>query len=168
MKNSINTETAPAYNAMSVNIKMAEEDKIIETAMAILKSRIKTYEFSFTQADSVVQYLGLKVARLEHEVFGCLFLNNQHQLIEDEILFTGTIDGASVYPREVARAALDHNAAAVIYYHNHPSGLNVASLADKAITSKLKQALGLLEIRTLDHIIIAGNEFVSFAQTGQI
>jgi len=99
-------------------------------------------------------------------VFACLFLDNQHRLIQYEELFFGTIDGAAVYPREVVKEALRHNAAAVIFAHNHPSGLATPSEADKHITERLKSALDTADIRTLDHFVIGHGEVVSFAEKG--
>ncbi len=113
-----------------------------------------------------INFLRSKLALIEHEVFGCLFLNNKHQILEYEELFTGTINGASVYPREVVKRALHHNAASVIFSHNHPSGTPEPSQADKAITEQLKDALSLIDVRVLDHIIIGGVETVSFAERG--
>jgi DNA repair protein RadC len=102
-----------------------------------------------------------------HEVFGCLWLDNQHRVLEFEELFHGTIDGASVYPREVVRAALRLNAAAVIFAHNHPSGVAEPSEADRMITQRLKQALNLIDIRVLDHFIVGdGDQAYSFAEHG--
>jgi DNA repair protein RadC len=99
-------------------------------------------------------------------VFACLFLDNQHHILEFEELFRGTIDSASVYPREVIKKALAHNAAAVIFAHNHPSGISEPSQADKLITDKLKQALALIDIRVLDHFIIGDGMPYSFAENG--
>ena len=102
------------------------------------------------------------------EHFLVLYLDNQHQLIEDRIEFHGTIDGAAVYPRIVAKRALELDAAAVIFSHNHPSGICEASHADKQITAKLKNALGLFDIRVLDHVIVAGPNTYSFAEHGDL
>jgi len=101
-----------------------------------------------------------------HEVFACLFLDNRHQIICFDEMFSGTIDGASVYPREVVKQALARNAAAVIFAHNHPSGIAEPSLADKNITRRLQEALKLVDIRVLDHFIIGDNTAVSFAELG--
>lgn len=101
-----------------------------------------------------------------HEVFACLFLDNRHQIISFDKMFNGTIDGASVYPREVVKQALARNAAAVIFAHNHPSGVAEPSLADKNITQRLQEALKLVDIRVLDHFIIGDNTAVSFAELG--
>jgi DNA repair protein RadC len=103
-----------------------------------------------------------------YEVFACLFLDNRHQIISFDKMFNGTIDGASVYPREVVKQALSRNAAAVIFAHNHPSGVAEPSLADKNITRRLQEALSLVDIRVLDHFIIGDNTAVSFAEQGLI
>jgi len=103
---------------------------------------------------------------LEHEVFVCIFLNNQHIVIKHEEMFRGTIDGASIYPREVAKRCLQLNAAAVLFAHNHPSGRTEPSQADRHITDKLKTALNLFDIRTLDHFIIGKDKPYSFAEHG--
>ena len=95
-----------------------------------------------------------------------MFLDNQHHILKYEELFSGTIDGASVYPREVVKKSLQHNAAAVIFAHNHPSGISEPSQADKLITDKLKQALNLMDIRVLDHFIIGDGQPFSFAEHG--
>ena len=113
-------------------------------------------------------FLQAKLALMEHEVFGCLFLNSQHQVLAYEDLFKGTIDAASVYPREVVKRVLHHNAAAVILCHNHPSGTPEPSQADRAITNKLKEALSLVDVSVLDHVVIGGSEQVSFAERGLI
>lgn len=111
-------------------------------------------------------YLSTRLRGYDYEVFACMFLDNQNRVIEVEELFRGTIDSASVYPREVAKKALFHNATAVIFAHNHPSGLNEPSQADKQITETLKQSLGLFDIRVLDHFIIGDGEPYSFAEHG--
>jgi DNA repair protein RadC len=111
-------------------------------------------------------YLSQKLRHYQHEVFACLFLDNQHHILEFEELFSGTIDGASVYPREVVKKALQHNAAAIIFAHNHPSGVVEPSQADRHITDKLKQALSLVDIRVLDHFIIGDGQPYSFAEHG--
>lgn len=101
-----------------------------------------------------------------YEVFACLFMDNRHRVICFEEMFRGTIDGASVHPREIVKQALAHNAAAVILAHNHPSGVAEPSSADKSLTRRLKDALTLVDIRVLDHIIIGDGETVSFAELG--
>ena len=100
------------------------------------------------------------------EQFRIIYLNTRHAVISDEVLFYGTLNGATVNPREVAKAALLHNAAAVIISHNHPSGVAEPSQADISLTVKLKEALLLIECRLLDHIVVAGSEFVSLSDRG--
>ena len=106
-----------------------------------------------------------RLAHLEYEVFGVMFLDSKHRLIAFEEMFRGTIDEASVYPREVVKEALRHNASAVIFTHNHPSGDPEPSRADRTITDRLKSALDLIGVRSLDHIVV-GDTFVSFAERG--
>lgn len=114
------------------------------------------------------RFLKMKMRSYQHEVFACLFLDNQHRVIRFEELFTGTIDGASVYPREVVKKALANNAAAVILAHNHPSGIAEPSQADIRITDKLKSALLLVDIRVLDHLVIGDSTVLSFAEMGML
>ncbi len=111
-------------------------------------------------------YLALQLTGMQHEVFVCLFVDAQNQLLAYEQLFEGTLDGASVYPREVLKRVLFHNAAAVIFAHNHPSGIAEPSQADHRITERLKQALGLIDVRVLDHLIVANGATTSFAERG--
>ncbi len=121
-----------------------------------------------TSPEATRAYLSAQLRGYSYEVFACLFLDNKHRIIKLEELFRGTIDGASVYPREVAKRALHHNAAAVIFAHNHPSGIAEPSQADRLITDKLKQALNLFDIRVLDHFIIGDGVPFSFAEHGFI
>ncbi|HBA65879.1 MAG TPA: hypothetical protein DCZ48_06835 [Methylococcaceae bacterium] len=123
---------------------------------------------ALTSPDITRAYLSAQLRGYSYEVFACLFLDNQHRVLKLEELFRGTIDSASVYPREVAKAALQHNAAAVIFAHNHPSGICEPSQADRHITDKLKQALALFDIRVLDHFIIGDGLPYSFAEHGLI
>ena len=123
---------------------------------------------ALTSPEITRAYLSAQLRGYSYEVFACLFLDNQHRVIKLDELFRGTIDGASVYPREVVKQALYHNAAAVIFAHNHPSGITEPSLADKQITEKLKQALILFDIRVLDHFIIGDGEPYSFAEHGHL
>ncbi|MDR6937300.1 DNA repair protein RadC [Luteibacter sp. 3190] len=112
------------------------------------------------------QYLQARLSHLSHEVFACLFLDTRHRVLAYEELFRGTIDGASVYPREVVRACLRHHASAVILAHNHPSGVPEPSRADRDITQVLVDALALMDIRVLDHIVVGRGEPVSMAERG--
>ncbi|MDQ3563864.1 MAG: DNA repair protein RadC [Pseudomonadota bacterium] len=112
------------------------------------------------------RYLNASMRNLPHEVFACLFLDTRHRIICFEELFRGTLDAASVYPREVVKRALLHNAAAVILAHNHPSGIAEPSSADKALTERLRSALELIDIRVLDHFVIGEGDIVSMAERG--
>lgn len=113
-------------------------------------------------------YLRARFRGCKSEIFSCLFLSNQHHIIVLEELFKGTIDGAAVYPREVVKRCLYHNAAAVIFAHNHPSGIAEPSEADIAITRKLGSAMQTIEVRVLDHLVIGAEEVISFAERGML
>ena len=113
-------------------------------------------------------YFARKLRALPHEVFACLFLDTRHRVIAYEELFRGTLDGSEVHPREVARRCLAHNAAAVLFGHNHPSGNPEPSAADRAVTARLKQTLALVEVRVLDHFIVGDGAPTSMAQRGWV
>ena len=113
--------------------------------------------------DQVREYLLMKIRDYKHETFVCLFLDNQHRLIAFEEMFRGTISGASVHPREIVKRCLHHNAAAIIFAHNHPSGSSSPSKSDKHITQELKESLGLIDVRVLDHFVV-GEDLTSFAE----
>lgn len=149
------------------NAKYAQLQAVMEMARRHFLEILQRGD-ALTSPEMTRAYLCTKLGGYAHEVFACLFLDNRHRIIELEEMFHGTIDGASVYPREVARRALQHNAAAVIFAHNHPSGVAEPSQADRQITSKLQQALGLLDIRVLDHFIIGDGMPYSFAEHGLI
>ena len=121
---------------------------------------------ALTSSELTRQYLRARLRHYEHEVFACLYLDNQHRVVKLEELFTGTIDGAAVYPREVVKRCLRNNAAAVIFAHNHPSGVAEPSQADIAITTRLTSALNTIDVRVLDHVVVGRNEAVSFAERG--
>jgi DNA repair protein RadC len=125
-----------------------------------------TQRNALTSPECVRQYLSLKLSNLGHEMFACLFLDNKHRVIEYQEMFRGTLGSASVYPREVVKACLSVNAAAVIFAHNHPSGVAEPSDADIQITDKLKSALALIDVRVLDHVVVGDGEPVSFAERG--
>ena len=146
--------------------KSSELNELLERAADALAAKYKR-EGTFTNPTNVKEYLKLKLGAHDREVFAVMFLDNQHQLISFEELFFGTIDAASIYPREVLKTALNHNAAAVIFAHNHPSGIAEPSQADKRITQRLIDALKLVDIRVLDHIVV-GEDCVSFAEKGLI
>ena len=144
------------------------DGEIINLAIKILDSQLKEKGDAFTSPQLTRNFLRLNLELLEHEVFAVMFLDNQHRLIEFKVMFSGTIDAASVYPREVVKAALLLNAAAVIFAHNHPSGISTPSRADRSLTERLSSALGLLDIRVLDHIIVGRGEMTSFAELGYL
>jgi DNA repair protein RadC len=119
-----------------------------------------------TDPEATRRFLIGKLRDLPHEVFACLYLDNRHRVIAFEELFRGTLDGASVHPREVVKATLRHNAAALILAHNHPSGVAEPSDADRLITRRLREALGLVDVRVLDHFVVGDGYAVSFAERG--
>lgn len=138
---------------------------VIATAQGLIARRYRSGSPVLTCPQRTREYLTLHIGGLEYEVFGCLYLDNRNRLIAIEDLFRGTIDGASVHPREVVKSALNHRAAACIAFHNHPSGSSQPSQADELITRRLKDALALVDIRLLDHLIV-GETMYSFAETG--
>lgn len=147
------------------NAKYAQLQAVLEMAKRHFVEILQRGDV-LTSPEVTRAYLSAQLRGYSYEVFACLFLDNQHRVILLEELFRGTIDSASVYPREVAKRALFHNAAAVIFAHNHPSGVNEPSQADKHITEKLKQSLSLFDIRVLDHFIIGDGQPFSFAEHG--
>ncbi len=142
------------------------EQQTVRTALTLLERQLREPGASFTSSHAVRDWLRLQLAILEREEFTALFLDNQHRLIAHDTLFTGTINHTQVHPREVVKAALKHNAAAILVAHCHPSGLAEPSDADRRITERLKQALDSVDIRLLDHLVIGGMDIVSFAERG--
>jgi len=143
----------------------AQATDVLDRAQALLAQRYRVGSPVLTSPALTREFLRMHLAACEYEVFGVLHLDSRHRLIAVEDLFRGTISSASVHPREVVKATLKHNAAAVVLYHNHPSGLSEPSAADELITRRLKEALALIDVRVLDHLIIA--EFIySFAEHG--
>ncbi len=145
--------------------KYALLQAVLEMARRHLKETLKRGS-ALSSPDVTRHYLISQLRGHAHEVFACLFLDSQHRIIQFEELFRGTIDGTSVYPREVVKKSLACNAAAVIFAHNHPSGVAEPSEADRHITQKLKQALSLIDIRVLDHFIVGDGAAFSFAEHG--
>lgn len=139
-----------------------------ELLVRALEEDISIHPISFTTPKAVKDYLRMALGGRQQEVFMVLFLDAQNRLIASEELFHGTLTQTSVYPREVVKRALMHNAAAVMLSHNHPSGLAEPSSADRSLTEALKQALGLVDVRVLDHIVIGEQEALSFAERGLI
>ncbi|MDF4677068.1 DNA repair protein RadC [Vibrio parahaemolyticus] len=142
-----------------------EEQQVIDHAAAIFASKIKTCD-AFTNPDLVKGFCQNRLATSEREIFMMLILDQQHRLIEAVELFQGTIDAAAVYPREVVKSVLKHNGAAVILAHNHPSGVVKPSIEDRRITAKIKDALALVDVRTLDHIVVGTDGSYAFSEHG--
>jgi len=164
MPNHFGTESDATHHVLpALN---ADHDAVIAQALAIMESRLQYRGDALGSPQAVRDYLRLKIADREHEVFVALFLDSQNRLISADELFRGTLAQTSVYPREVVKAALRHNAAAVIFAHNHPSGVAEPSRADELLTTALKQALALVDTRVLDHIIVASEKTTSFAERG--
>jgi len=145
--------------------KIALMQATLELARRALKEDLATRN-ALNSPQAVRDYLRLSLSGLEHEVFVVMMLDAQHRVIAFEELFRGTLTQTSVYPREVVKSALKHNAAAVIFAHNHPSGAAEPSHSDELLTRSLKTALALVDIQTLDHFIIAGSKVISFAERG--
>ncbi len=145
--------------------KFAQLRAVLEMGQRHLRQQVHRSD-ALQSPEHTRQYLQSLLGHLPHEEFGCLWLDNRNRVINWEALFRGTIDSASVYPREVVKGALSANAAAVILAHNHPSGAVEASNADRQITDRLKQALELIGVRVLDHIIIGDGRYCSFAEQG--
>jgi DNA repair protein RadC len=148
-------------------LRPATATEIIRAARRAMTRRVRRGT-AMDSPTAVREFLAIKLGALEHELFAVLLLDSRHRLIDYVELFRGTIDGASVHPREVVKLALAHNAAALVLAHPHPSGAAEPSQADELITRRLRDALALVDIRVLDHIIIAGGEAISFAERGLI
>jgi DNA repair protein RadC len=145
--------------------KAAQFAAAIELARRSLEEKLRE-SAALTSPGAVRDYLRLKLGRREEEVFVCIWLDAQHKVIEIDPAFTGTLTQTSVYPREIVKKALARNAAAVIFAHNHPSGVAQPSQADELLTRTLKDALALVEVKVLDHFVVAGNQAISFAERG--
>ena len=151
-----------------MNDAISRENMIIEEALIILESRLKKFDVLLSSPSNVKDFLTLKLAQNEHEVFGVLYLNTKNFLIQYVEEFKGTIDSSSVYPREIVKKALSLNASSVIFVHNHPSYITIPSDADLIITKKLKEALALVDVKVIDHFIVGGENLLSFAEKGLI
>jgi DNA repair protein RadC len=140
--------------------------RVIQMALTLLEKQMKQKPVGFNSSAETLQYLRLQLEQLEREVFMVLYLDTQHRLIASETTSLGTINTTSVYPREIIKTALGHNAAAVVFAHNHPSGTAEPSNADRTVTERLIAALSLVDIRVLDHVVIGHGESISFAERG--
>lgn len=147
--------------------RVATGDEIIGAAIAEMNRRFARGK-ELTSPEVSQEFLKVRLGHLPHEVFGVLWLDTRHRVIAFEEMFRGTIDGASVYPREVLRAAIDFNAAACILAHNHPSGVTEPSQADLRMTQQIREALAHIDVRVLDHVIIGDGPACSFAARGLI
>ena len=145
--------------------KRAQFAAAVELARRALQETLAA-NTALTSPGAVRDYLRLKLAGRKEEAFICIWLDAQHRAVDFEVAFTGTLTQTSVYPREIVKKALAHNAAAVIFAHNHPSGVAQPSQADELLTRNLKEALALVEVKVLDHFIVAGNQAISFAERG--
>jgi DNA repair protein RadC len=143
------------------------DDEILDAAEAIHLRRLERHG-KISEPSEAAQYLRARCGHAEREVFWCLFLDSRHQILACEDLFYGTIDGAEVHPREIARRGVLLNAAAVVAFHNHPSGNTEPSAADCTVTARMKQALALVDSRLLDHFVVTSSGFTSMASRGYV
>jgi DNA repair protein RadC len=141
------------------------EDDLLRAALFVAEKRLHHDGDALQCPHAVRDYLKVWAAQRTEEHFGVIWLNSLHQVLATEVLFHGTIDGAQVYPRALLRDGLNHNAAAALVFHNHPSGDSEPSAADRALTGKLKEALGMIDIRLLDHLVV-GSTITSLAERG--
>lgn len=146
--------------------KHRQSDRIICTALKLVQRRFRGRRSALSSPRLVADYLVLQLAGKEHEVFAAIWLDAQHRVIRYEELFRGTLTQTSVYPRELVKSAVTHNAAAVILAHNHPSGVAEPSQADELLTRSLRSALALVDVQVLDHFVVAGAQTMSFAERG--
>lgn len=168
-------ESAPNYAKARDSHRSRTRDALVSHKLAVareillrdLAERMKS-EPVLSSPGTVRDWLRLRCANLEHEVFIVVLLDAQNRLIEAQELFRGTLSQTSVYPREVVKYTLARNAAAVLFAHNHPSGVAEPSRADELLTQNLKSALALVDVRVLDHFVVAGNQTTSFAEKGLI
>ena len=146
-------------------LESQDAHQVVAAALAVLEQRA-TYGDALSSPGAVRDYLRLSLANREHEVFVCVWLTAQHRVLAFEEVFQGTLTQTSVYPREIVKGALKVNAAAVIFAHNHPSGVAEPSASDELLTRSLKAALALIDVQVLDHFIVAGNQAMSFSERG--
>ncbi|MDA5547955.1 DNA repair protein RadC [Yersinia massiliensis] len=142
------------------------EQRTIRRALNLLARQLREPGVAFTSTHVTCDWLRLHLTGLEREVFIVLWLDNQNRLLAQETLFTGTINSTTVHPRELVKSAMKHNAASAVLAHNHPSQLAEPSQADRQITDRLVNALGLVDVRVLDHLVVGGLDIVSFAERG--
>lgn len=161
------TLAVSAESVRQITATYGNDAALIDAALRCLEVRFATKRGNALDSPAVVRnYLRLLLAPIGHEVFFGLFLDAQNRIIATEELFRGTLTQTSVYPREVVKTALRHNCASVIFAHNHPSGALSPSRSDELLTTALKQSLALVDVRVLDHFIVAGAEILSFSERG--
>jgi len=144
---------------------LASNQEILIAARAVLAHRVRRGAL-LQSPQKVGEYLTMRLGHLDYECFGLILLDGRHRVIDSVEMFRGTIDGASVYPREVVKLVLERQAAAVVAYHNHPSGVKEQSQADELITRKLKESLSAIDVRLIDHLVLAASNVLSFAEHG--
>lgn len=142
------------------------EDAVVAAAMEILRGRLAVRSNSLSSPRAVRDFLTVNLTGIPHEVFHVIFLDAQNRVLASEEMFRGTLTQTSVYPREVVKRALHHNAAALIFAHNHPSGVAEPSRSDETLTQALKHALALVDVKVLDHFVVGGSAIMSFAERG--
>ncbi len=147
------------------DLNQTEKETLVALAVAVLAARHRR-GCALESPDATRAYLQLTCADYRNEVFGCLFLDTRHRIVDRAELFQGTLDAATVHPRVVVQRALAANAAAIVMFHNHPSGVAEPSQSDRALTRRLTEALALIDVRILDHFVVAEGESVSFAERG--
>lgn len=160
-----NSEDRATYHVGPTTTPDDDDDATVARALAILNRRVKRGA-TMGSPSAVGEWLCLHLAEHERELFGVLWLDAQHRVICAEDLFFGTLTQTTVYPREIVRAALAHNAGAAVLYHNHPSGTTEPSEADKRMTRTIQEALAVLDVQVLDHLVVAGGRTTSFAARG--
>lgn len=157
---------ADASAASTDALRISRENKLIQRALAVLERRLFQRGPCVSNPSDIRNYLRVRLAPQDREVFALLYLDNRHRVMAFEPLFQGTVDGAPVYPRVVLKRAIEHNCAALILVHNHPSGVAKPSHGDRVLTKQLKNLLAEVDIRVLDHFIVGEGEPFSFADAG--
>jgi len=162
---SLSLDSSLLVRDVTGDYRPANADEVLQAAQQVLAGQMRGCE-ALTSPQVVRDFLRVKLGTLEHEVFSVIHLDAQNRVIDYVEMFRGTVSQTSVYPREVVKEALARNSAALLLVHNHPSGMAEASRADELLTQTLKSALALVDVRVLDHLIVAGNAILSFAERG--
>ena len=162
----MNKATHAGYSYSASKPRARRGDDVIAEAVTILERRLRRSGEIISNPSDISRWLQLNIGHLEREVFWAIWLNNRHRVVGYEELFSGTISGASVHPREVVKSAMRHNAAACILAHNHPSGDPEPSQSDRQITLRLRDALALVDVRCLDHLVVGFPDVTSLAERG--